>query len=94
MATKGQHRYHQQIQELLSLIRAQLTAAEIAEVHHLIDHGEPAEGLRALAWIIEEEKKQVPLSVKRSICGLTRGLIGDEHMPESFRGIIADEEKA
>jgi hypothetical protein len=85
MATEAQLHFLKQIDALLLSLRDQLSTSEMKEVRHLIDHGEPAEGLRTLAWIIEEERKEVAPEVRRSVCELCCGLIEEEDMPESFR---------
>ena len=45
----SQEDYLGRVRELLTSLSAVLTADERDEVCHLIDHGEPAEGIRTLA---------------------------------------------
>lgn len=61
-----------------------LSAAECAEVEHLIDHGEIGEALRAIAWIIVEEDKRVPASCITTLRELGDGLVAPEHMPNEL----------
>lgn len=58
-----------------------LTSNESGEVLHLIDHGEPPEGLRTLAWIIVEEDKRVPASAIARMRDLMTGLVDPDHLP-------------
>lgn len=62
-----------------------LPSKRLEEVHRLIDHGEPAEGLRSLAWVIVSERIEVPVSVVDAIYEYTAGLIDDEFMPPDLR---------
>jgi len=54
------------------------------QAQHLIDHGEPAEGLRSLAWAIKEADLRVPGAEIHEIKALTAELIRPEHMPPDF----------
>jgi hypothetical protein len=65
-----------------------LTLQEAQEVRHLIEHDEPAEGLRTLAWIIFDERKPVSLATIEEIGSLTSGLIDPEHMPTRYPSTI------
>jgi hypothetical protein len=67
-----------------------LTPAERGEVEHLIEHGEPAEGMRALAWIIVEGHKQVPADAIATLRELTSSLMEDEHMPPGLDEYVED----
>jgi len=65
----------------------------LARVQHLVDHGEPAEGMRSLAWAIVTEKTLVPVSVIRSIRNYSAELVPVEFMPEDLDAYgIPDEE--
>jgi hypothetical protein len=58
-----------------------LTPRERDEIEHLIEHGEPAEGMRALAWILVEGDKKVPPETIAALRELTAGMIEEEDMP-------------
>jgi hypothetical protein len=73
--------YVGRVRGLLISIAARLSLLECGEVEHLIEHGEPAEGMRALAWIIVEGHKKVPAETVAALRDLTSGFIEDEHMP-------------
>ncbi|NED97101.1 hypothetical protein G1H11_17515 [Phytoactinopolyspora alkaliphila] len=62
-----------------------LPAERLAEVHSLIDHGEPAEGLCSLAWAIVNEQVQVPAALINAIYEFTAEVIEDEFMPTDLR---------
>ena len=76
--------YYAKCRALMADLDGTLTPEETAEVFHLIDHGEPAEGLRTLAWIIVEEGKQVPASVIVKLRELVDGPIDPEHLPRNL----------
>ena len=92
MATEAQVLYLRKVEELVRSLDGTLRSDELAEVQHLVIHGEPAEGMRTLAWIIEEGKKTVFVSTKRRICDLSRDLVDIRDMPESFRGLLLEDE--
>lgn len=86
MAGAAMLKYLQRVDALLDSWRAVLSESEVSEVQYLIEHSEPAEGLRALAWIIHDGAKSVTVARKRAILDLCRGLVDDADMPDSFRG--------
>ena len=61
-----------------------LSAGERSEVQHLIDSGEPAEGLRSLAWIIVDGGLRVPASVIASIRELSEGFVAVTDLPPNL----------
>jgi len=65
-----------------------LPPERLAEVHRLIDHGEPAEGLCSLAWVIVGERTPVPMSIVDAIFEYTDGLVDEESMPQDLRDYI------
>lgn len=84
-------------EEYLGRVRATVRWAEryipadrIEEVHQLIDHGEPAEGLCSLAWVIVNEQTKVPLDLIQAILRHTDGLIDDEFMPPNLDDYASD----
>ena len=77
--------YLAKVKQLIATIGEQLTSDEIAEVDHLVNHGEPAEGLRTLAWIIHDGKKSVSPDLVNAIFELTEGQIEEDHLPPNFR---------
>jgi hypothetical protein len=58
-----------------------LDADECAEVEHLINHDECPEAMRALAWIIVEGNKRVPVRAIAAIRELSEGIVAEEDMP-------------
>jgi hypothetical protein len=58
-----------------------LDAEELDRAQHLIDHGEPAEGVARLAWIIVQNDRYVSASVVASIRELSEGLVAEEDLP-------------
>lgn len=59
--------------------------AQLEEVHRLIDHGEPAEGLCSLAWAIVNAQVSVPADLIEAIYEYTADLVDDEFMPPGLR---------
>jgi molybdopterin-guanine dinucleotide biosynthesis protein A len=80
----AQEQYLARVNGLLDSVSALLSPEERAEVQHLIDRGEPAEGLRALAWIIVKAGKYVAPAAIADIRTLSEGLVPEEHMPPSL----------
>lgn len=66
-----------------------LPEERLVEVHRLIDHGEPAEGLCSLAWAIVGERVRVPTRLIGAIYEFTAGLVDDEFMPSNLRDYAA-----
>lgn len=82
--------YLLRVRGLLASLSAVLTAKELGEVRHLIDHGEPAEALRSLAWIVVDNGKRIPASAINAIRELTAGLVDDSDLPDSLDEHAAD----
>lgn len=82
--------YLLRVRELVSSVASVLTTEERDEVAHLIDHGEPAEALRTLAWIIVEENKQIRSSVVSKIRELSAGLVDEADLPNDLDKFAAD----
>lgn len=76
--------YLRQVREVVHGCSQELNEYELAEAEHLIAHGEPAEGLRTLAWIISEKKVRVPARTIRAIRELTEGLLDPSHLPQDL----------
>jgi hypothetical protein len=68
-----------------------LPAQRLEEVHRLIDHGEPAEGLCSLAWVIVSERIQLPVSIVDAIYEYSAGLIDNEFMPQDLEDFAQPE---
>ncbi len=85
-------------EEYLSRVRATawrageyLPAERLEEVHRLIDHGEPAEGLCSLAWAIVNAQVRVPRDLIEAIYQQTADLIDEEFMPPNLGDYAASE---
>lgn len=65
-----------------------LTAEQREEVMHLVAHGEPAEGLRTLAWIICDESLTVDRHIVTGIRQLTDGLIDAADLPSDLHSHV------
>jgi hypothetical protein len=76
--------YLSRVQSLVWELAGSLSADERQEVQRLVDHGEPAEGLRSLAWIIVDGDKMVPATVIRAIREPSAGIVAAEHMPDEL----------
>ncbi len=61
-----------------------VSAEGIARVQHLVDHGEPAEGMCSLAWIIVNEQTMVPRALIDAIRRYSEDLVADEYMPDDL----------
>ncbi|WP_456845375.1 hypothetical protein [Cellulomonas sp. P5_C6] len=58
-----------------------VSTAGLAEAQRLVDHGEPAEGMCILAWVIVNEDVRVPASLIRDIRALSEDLVPTEQLP-------------
>lgn len=61
-----------------------VSAPGLAEAQRLVDHGEPAEGMCALAWVIVNENARVPAGVIRDIRTLSEELVPAEELPATL----------
>lgn len=69
-----------------------VSTSGLAEAKRLVDHGEPAEGMCILAWVIVNEDVHVPASLIRDIRALSEELVSaDELPPDLDEHIIAAE---
>lgn len=64
-------------------------AGRLDEVYRLINHGEPAEGLCSLAWVIVNTKSPVPGEVIEAIYEYTAELVDDEFLPPKLKDFAA-----
>jgi hypothetical protein len=71
-----------------------VSAEGIQRVQHLVDHGEPAEGMCSLAWIIVNEKAMVPTPLIRAIRAYSEELVATEYMPPNLDDFGIDEDLA
>lgn len=62
-----------------------LPSSECSEAAHLVEHGEPGEGLRHLAWVIVDEGTKVPAEVIDTIETLSKYIVLPEDMPPNLR---------
>ena len=60
----------------------------LGNVQRLIEHGEPADGMRALAWVIVRERILVPQALVDTIREYAAELIDDEDMPTDLDAYV------
>lgn len=77
--------YLHNVRLLVGSLRDTLSDAEVSEIEHLINHDEPAEGLRTLAWIIHDEGKSVSEEIMAAILSLIGDLVSELDLPPGFR---------
>ena len=61
-----------------------VSASGVAEAQRLVDHGEPAEGMCILAWVIVNEDVYVPASLIGDIRELSEELVPPEQLPPTL----------
>jgi hypothetical protein len=61
-----------------------VSAGGLAEAQRLVEHGEPAEGMCVLAWVIVNEDVRVPASLVRDIRALSEGLVPADDLPAAL----------
>lgn len=81
---KTPEEYLDEVRSLINRLRLFLNPEEVAEIENLVNHDEPAEGLRTLAWIIYDEQKNVGLDVIAEILYLIDGMIPIKDLPPNF----------
>jgi hypothetical protein len=84
--------YRGRVQATLWSAAGWVSKEGIEEAQHLVDHGEPAEGMRTLAWIIVDERTMVPVELIGAIRALSEELVAAEHMPSNLEDFGIDEE--
>ena len=67
-----------------------VSAEAIGRVQRLVDHGEPAEGLCTLAWVIVNEDLRVPADIVKDIRTHVTGLVADGFMPADLEAHIGN----
>ena len=73
--------YLAHVQSTVAEARRYLPKESLTEVEDLVEHGEPAEGMCSLAWVISTRKVRVPASLVDAIRRYSRELIPPEQMP-------------
>ena len=81
--------YLGRVQGVLVAANATIPPAEMRQAQQLVDHGEPAEGLLELAWVITRGDHRVPGSVVDGIKELTAGLVPAGELPDNLDKHIA-----
>jgi hypothetical protein len=74
---------------LVIALNGVVPAEGLTRAHHLIDHGEPAEGLLELAWYITNGGYRVPRSVVEGIREMTADLVPEGYLPNDLDDHIA-----
>lgn len=73
--------YLGRVQAIVRKAAEYVSAEGVDRVQRLVDHGEPAEGMCSLAWIIVNEAVRVPRSLIEAIREHAAGIVDDEFMP-------------
>jgi hypothetical protein len=76
--------YLGRVQGLVISLTGTLSPKALDDAQHLIDHGEPAEGLLYLAWGIVNEGQIVSPACVETILVLTEGLVARTDFPPDF----------
>lgn len=76
--------YLGRVQATVWLASDHVSASGLAEAQRLVDHGEPAEGMCVLAWVIVNEDVRVPASLIRDIRALSEELVPAEELPATL----------
>lgn len=73
--------YLGKVQGLLISAEASFSVDQLAEPWHLVQHGEPAEGLTSLAWVIRNDSVKVDAHIIDGIRELTEGMVDPDELP-------------
>ncbi|WP_442298187.1 hypothetical protein [Terrabacter sp. RAF57] len=66
-------------------VRGKVPAMDLADARSLLDHGEPAEGISILAWVLVQEGVAVTDEMAAKVRRLTSELIDPQDLPAAFR---------
>jgi len=83
--------YLGRVQAIVWTASGYVSAEGISRVQHLVDHGEPAEGMCSLAWIIVNEQRKVPRSLIRAIREHSSALVDEKFMPGNLNEFGVDD---
>jgi hypothetical protein len=67
-------------------VRGMVPAIDLADARSLLDHGEPAEGVSNLAWVLAQEGVPITKEMAAKVRRLTAEMIVPEDLPAQFRG--------
>lgn len=73
--------YLDNVLALVDSVSRAITASERDEVEHLVRHGEPAEGLRSLAFILSDGQRPIHTATFQEIARLVTGLVAPSDLP-------------
>jgi hypothetical protein len=76
--------YLGRVQGLLIAVSGLVPAGEMSNAQSLVDHGEPAEGLVQLAWVITNGGHTVPRWVVDGIREMTAELVPEDYLPNDL----------
>ncbi|MAY94958.1 MAG: hypothetical protein CMH84_00245 [Nocardioides sp.] len=66
-------------------VRGMVPAIDLADARSLLDHGEPAEGVSILAWVLAEQGITITNEMAAKVRRLTAELIDPQDLPAQFR---------
>lgn len=66
-------------------VRGMVPAINLADARSLLDHGEPAEGVSILAWVLAQEGVAITGAMAAEVRRLTAGLVDPRDLPAQFR---------
>lgn len=83
-------RYVGRVRGLMIEVEELLHPIDTRQAHHLIDHGEPPEGLLYLAWAIVEEDKRIPRRIYDNLLFLLGDLVDPAYLPPDLEAHVTD----
>ena len=83
---EAMERYLEAVLETVAKFDGRASDRGLGEARHLIEHGEPAEGLLTLAWVLHDERIQPTIEETSQLLALTDGLIDPGHLPPGIDG--------
>lgn len=66
-------------------VRGMVPAIDLADARSLLDHGEPAEGVSILAWVLAQQGVEITSEMATTVRRLTADLIDPQDLPAQFR---------
>ncbi len=88
----GLEKYYDDCLALVNELAPRLPPKDIALAEHLIQHGEPAEGIRVLAFGITENGVKIPSRTLDQMKSFMDGFIDPAHLPPDLDACAIDDE--
>jgi hypothetical protein len=77
--------YLQRCLDFFEEVRGLVPVMDLLDAESLLRHGEPAEAISNLAWVLASAESDVPAHFGQTIRDLTEGWFPDDELPTRFQ---------